>query len=157
MVVRAADRGGDRNTAVVSTRACNDWNCGPGRIGLQRHVVATPERLERLGPAAPSAYGVRSHDAPGTGSSCRNLDIVVDSCSVRAKRGELTGPNPTNRAKLGTKYHGIVASDSLPLTAFSTGTVNHTMRFPACCAALWRSALPLCGSMPMPDITAPRT
>ena len=33
-------------------------------------------------------------------------DVVVDSCSVRAKRGgELTGPYPTDRAKRGTKYH----------------------------------------------------
>jgi transposase len=32
-------------------------------------------------------------------------DVVVDSCSVRAKRGgELTGPNPTDRGKPGTKH-----------------------------------------------------
>ena len=32
--------------------------------------------------------------------------LILDSCSVRAKRGgELTGPNPTARAKRGTKYH----------------------------------------------------
>ena len=45
-------------------------------------------------------------------------DVVVDSCSVRAKRGgELTGPNPTDRAKPGTKYHIVVASDGIPLAA----------------------------------------
>ena len=33
-------------------------------------------------------------------------DLILDSCSVRAKRGgDLTGPNPTDRAKRGTKYH----------------------------------------------------
>jgi hypothetical protein len=31
-------------------------------------------------------------------------DLILDSCSVRAKRGgDLTGPNPTDRAKRGTK------------------------------------------------------
>ena len=31
-------------------------------------------------------------------------DLILDSCSVRAKRGgDLTGPNPTARAKRGTK------------------------------------------------------
>ena len=35
-------------------------------------------------------------------------DVVVDSCSVRAKRGgDLTGPNPTDRGKRGTKYHYV--------------------------------------------------
>ena len=35
-------------------------------------------------------------------------DLILDSCSVRAKRGgDLTGPNPTDRAKRGTKYRPI--------------------------------------------------
>ena len=30
-------------------------------------------------------------------------DLILDSCSVRAKRGgDLTGPNPTDRGKQGT-------------------------------------------------------
>ncbi|MFC4905119.1 transposase [Kocuria oceani] len=29
--------------------------------------------------------------------------------------GELTGPNPTDRGKLGTKYHLLVTADGLPL------------------------------------------
>jgi hypothetical protein len=32
--------------------------------------------------------------------------LILDSSSVRAKRGgDLTGPNPTDRGKQGTKYH----------------------------------------------------
>jgi hypothetical protein len=32
--------------------------------------------------------------------------LILDSCSVRAKRGgDLTGPNPTDRGKQGTRYH----------------------------------------------------
>jgi hypothetical protein len=45
-------------------------------------------------------------------------DIVVDSCSVRAKRGgDLVWPNPTDRGKPGTKYHVAVDADGLPLAA----------------------------------------
>ena len=44
------------------------------------------------------------------------LDLIVDSCSVRAKRGgDLTGPNPTDRAKKETKYHVAVNGDGLPV------------------------------------------
>jgi hypothetical protein len=39
----------------------------------------------------------------GPEAAARALDIVVDSCSVRAKHGgDLTGPNPTDRGKRGT-------------------------------------------------------
>ena len=36
-------------------------------------------------------------------------DLILDRCSVRAKRGgDITGPNPTDRAKRGTKGHVAV-------------------------------------------------
>jgi hypothetical protein len=59
-------------------------------------------------------------------------DVVVDSCSVRAKRGgELTGPNPTDRGKHGTKYHIVVSTDGLPLGAVaSAANVNDTKMVP---------------------------
>ena len=52
--------------------------------------------------------------------------LIVDSCSVRAKRGgELTGPNPTDRAKKGTKYHLAVTGDGVPVACVATaGNVN---------------------------------
>ena len=41
-------------------------------------------------------------------TAAREWDVIVDSCSVRAKHGgDLTGPNPTDRGKRGTKYHEI--------------------------------------------------
>lgn len=50
----------------------------------------------------------------------------LDSVSVRAKRGgELTGPNPTDRGKLGTKYHLLVTADGLPLAVAITGANRH--------------------------------
>ena len=65
-------------------------------------------------------------------TAARELDVIVDSCSVRAKHGgELTGPNPTDRGKRGTKYHIVVASDGLPLGAVaSAANVHDTRMFP---------------------------
>ncbi len=62
----------------------------------------------------------------------RTLDVIVDSCSVRAKHGgDLTGPNPTDRGKRATKYHVVVSTDGLPLAAVaSAANVNHTRMFP---------------------------
>src|SRR5215213_9381572 len=63
----------------------------------------------------------------GPGSAPR--DVVVDSCSVRAKRGgELTGPNPTDRGKAGTKYHLVVATDGIPLAAIPSAANVHDTR-----------------------------
>jgi transposase len=58
-------------------------------------------------------------------------DLILDSCSVRAKRGgELTGPNPTDRGKRGTKYHVAVDGDGLPIACAATAAnVNDTLLF----------------------------
>jgi len=40
-----------------------------------------------------------------------NPALILDRCSVRAKRGsDLVGPNPTDRAKMGSKYHVATAA-----------------------------------------------
>ena len=58
-------------------------------------------------------------------------DLILDSCSVRAKRaGDLTGPNPTDRAKRGTKYHVAVGEDGVPVACVaSAANVNDTLVF----------------------------
>jgi transposase len=58
-------------------------------------------------------------------------DLILDSCSVRAKRGgDLTGPNPTDRAKRGTKYHVAVTGDGVPVAcAVTAANVNDTVLF----------------------------
>jgi hypothetical protein len=87
-------------------------------------------------------------------------DVVVDSCSVRAKRGgALTGPNPTDRGKLGTKYHAWrsrpTASPSAPFLRLPTSTTPGFSRI--CFIWPWPSA-PLSPSCtPMPATTAPTT
>jgi Transposase DDE domain len=58
-------------------------------------------------------------------------DLIIDSCSVRAKRGgDLTGPNPTDRAKRGSKYHVAVDGDGVPVACTATAAnVNDTVAF----------------------------
>jgi hypothetical protein len=49
-------------------------------------------------------------------------DLILESCSVQAKRGgDLTGPNPTDRAKKGSKYHVATTGDGLPMACAVTG------------------------------------
>ena len=58
-------------------------------------------------------------------------DLILDTCAVRAKRGgDLTGPNPTDRAKRGTKYHVAVDGDGVPVACVaSAANVNDTLAF----------------------------
>jgi transposase len=58
-------------------------------------------------------------------------DLILDSCSVRAKRGgDLVGPNPTDRGKQGSKYHVAVTGDGVPVACAVTGAnVNDTVLF----------------------------
>ena len=60
-----------------------------------------------------------------------NPTLILDSCSARAKRGgDLTGPNPTDRAKPGTKYHVAVDGDGVPVACMATAAnVNDTLVF----------------------------
>ena len=96
-------------------------------VALLRRVHAVLIRMVRAGPEA------------------MPWDTVVDSCSVRAKHGgELTGPNPTDRGKLGTKYHVVVSTDGIPLAAVpSAANVHDTRLFPY----LLRLALAVCAAI----------
>ena len=60
-----------------------------------------------------------------------NPTLILDSCSVRAKRGgDLTSPNPTDRGKKGTKYHLAVTGDGIPVACTATAAnVNDTILF----------------------------
>src|SRR5258706_4977226 len=44
-----------------------------------------------------------------------------------AERGELTGPNPTDRGKLGTKRHVLTDGNGIPLAITLTGANVHDM------------------------------
>jgi Transposase DDE domain len=82
-----------------------------------------------------------------SGPEAASRDVVVDSCSVRAKRGgEPTGPDPTDRGKAGTKHHVVASTDGLPLGVVpSAANVHDTRLFPyllrlaqVVCAAIGR-------------------
>src|ERR671938_325444 len=111
-----------RSSGSTLRRRLREWSA----TALLHRVHAALVRMVRSGPEAAAAA----------------WDVVIDSCSVRAKcGGALTGPNPTERAKRGTKYHVLVASDGIPLAALpSAANVNDTMLFPA----LLRRALVVC-------------
>ncbi len=57
--------------------------------------------------------------------------LILDTCSVRAKRaGDLTGPNPTDRGKRGTKDHIVVRADGIPVACAATAAnINDTVVF----------------------------
>ena len=87
---------------------------------------------------------------------------VIDSCRVRAKRGgELTGPNPTDRAKRGTQYHVIVdhvivdrvivASEGIPLAALPCAANGNDTRL---VPARLRRALVVCAAITRLDADA---
>jgi transposase len=107
-----------RELRAAAGRACgstlrrrlDDWSA----TALLRRVHVALVRMVRAGPE-PACW-----------------DVVVDSCSVRAKRGgELTGPNPTDRGKPGTKYHVVVSTDGIPLGVVpSAANVHDTRLFP---------------------------
>jgi transposase len=51
---------------------------------------------------------------------------AVDSATARSPLGgEATGPNPTDRRKLGTKHHVLVDGGGVPLAATTTGANRH--------------------------------
>ncbi len=48
-------------------------------------------------------------------------DLILGACSVRAKRGgDLTGSNPMDRAKRGTKCHVAADGDGVPVARAAT-------------------------------------
>jgi Transposase DDE domain len=122
-----------RELRATAGRACGstlrrrleDWSAA----ATLRRAHAALVRMVRAGPEV----------VPG--------DVVVDSRSVRAKRGgELTGPNPTDRGKLGTTDHVVVSAAGLPPAALpSAANVHDTRLFPhllrlaqVVCAAIGR-------------------
>jgi len=76
--------------------------------------------------------GLRAQvDAVLVGMLRGHPDLILDSCSVRAKRGgDHTGPNPTDRAKRGTTDKVAVDGDGVPVACVATAAnVNDTLVF----------------------------
>src|SRR4051812_46483676 len=135
-----------RELRATAGRACgstrrrrlDSWHA----MALLRQVHAVLIRMVRAGP------------------EIMPWDVVVDGCSARAKRGgELTGPNPTDRGKLGTKYHVVVATDGIPLGAIPSAANVHDTRASSRIFFIWPwPCAPVsadCSATPV--MTAPRT
>ncbi|WP_445067663.1 IS5 family transposase [Streptomyces sp. SAS_281] len=50
---------------------------------------------------------------------------IIDAASVRAKRGSLTGPNPVDRGKKGSKLHALSEAQGIPLAVAVSGANVH--------------------------------
>src|SRR4051812_40662195 len=86
-----------RELRATAGRACGSTL----RRRLDGWSAAAVLRQVHVAPGPDGAPGTRG--PPGTWSS---IDEQQRCSSVRAKHGgELTGPNPTDRGKAGTKYH----------------------------------------------------
>ncbi|MGY1672949.1 IS5 family transposase [Geodermatophilus sp. SYSU D00710] len=57
------------------------------------------------------------------------LRASLDSVSVRAKGGELTGANPTDRGKAGSKYHLLIDAHGFPLNVLVSAANRHDSLF----------------------------
>ena len=114
------------NWSSVCAENGNSVGDAPARNGLRLRydVLATSRgmaRCRRLGEVAHSfvdrtALG-RSHRLVA-----RCCGFRVDSCSLRWKK---TGPNPTDRAKPGSKHHVLTDAQGIPLTVHLTGANAH--------------------------------
>jgi IS5 family transposase len=83
----------------------------PGAVDARRGVRATAARpAQRTGTAGPGGLQPR-------------LDRFLEYPSF--KRGALTGKNPTDRAKAGSKHHLLVDRKGLPLAESLTGANVH--------------------------------
>src|SRR3954471_13566922 len=108
------------------------WSDAPdpatGEVGDTHTLLITDANaIMRVHDGMPAILGVSGGASP---RRTPTWDVVVDSRSVRAKRGgKLTGPNPTSRGKAGTNYHGVGATDSIPLAAVPSGPNLHDTRF----------------------------
>ncbi|MDB5314821.1 MAG: family transposase [Rhodospirillales bacterium] len=62
----------------------------------------------------------------------RHPDLILDACSLRAKRGDgFSGPNLTDRTKRGTKYYIAVDGEGVPLACAVTANNVHDARLRA--------------------------
>jgi transposase len=50
---------------------------------------------------------------------------AIDSVSVRARRGELTGANPVDRGKPGSMYHLLIDAAGIPLAVGVSAANTH--------------------------------
>ena len=103
-------------------------------------MEGSPEgvRVRLHGPSKVPAVGRRRGLPEAVGQAAREVRRAegdrVEMAVARlelgqgASRGDKTGPNPTDRAKLGTKRHILTDQRGTPLSAVITGANTHDMK-----------------------------
>ncbi|WP_112104560.1 IS5 family transposase [Parafrankia sp. Ea1.12] len=112
-------------TAVVYvlTSGCA-WRHLPTEFG-----VSVPTAHRRFQAWTRAGVWPRLHravlDAHGVVGQVDWSSVIVDAASLRAKKGSLTGPNPVDRGKAGSKLHVLTDGAGLPLVvAVSTANLH---------------------------------
>lgn len=78
-------------------------------------------RRRSMGPLASVAAGPLAASGPHRLEPWRSRQRISESCFG----GDLTGPNPTDRAKAGSKHHVITDAQGIPLATALTGANAH--------------------------------
>ncbi|WP_330280734.1 IS5 family transposase [Streptomyces sp. NBC_00056] len=120
-------RHGDREVLAaivfVATSGCT-WNQLPPGIGPSG-VTA----FRRFTEWSQARVWARLHrlvlDELGVQGELDWSRCAIDSVSVRALKGQLTGPNPTDRGKKGSKIHLIVDRNGLPISLGISAANTH--------------------------------
>ncbi|WP_407921568.1 IS5 family transposase [Actinomadura soli] len=117
-------------TAIVYvlTSGCA-WRHLPGEFG-----VSVPTAHRRFTAWTRAGLWPRLHhavlDELGARGQVDWASAIVDAAAVRAKRGTLTGPNPVDRGKKGSKLHVLSDAAGLPLVvAVSAANVHDSQAF----------------------------
>src|SRR6476620_4939810 len=160
----AAGRGTEVDRRSLDLIAAGIERCeGPGEPGPGHppaetvRVLGTPRRFLREGTPWRSLRATRAQASGSTlrrrlaGWAAANLlqrvhavlvamlrghpDLILDSRGVRAERGgDLTGPNPTDRGKRGTKYHVAVEGNGVPVACAARPPTCSTRRCSGGCS-----------------------
>jgi transposase len=94
------------------------------RLWVGHHLLAVTARLARRRGMGPTAPGCARSARPARAARLVAYLRGLGECPGQ-KGGELTGPNPTDRGKSGSKYHLLVTADGLPLAVAVTGADRH--------------------------------
>ena len=93
-------------------------------MGMRAYLPGDTRRM-----AASRSLGSVASDPPNELGDDGLIDwsrTLIDSAASKApKGGELTGPNPTDRRKKGSKHHVITDAQGIPLATELTGAQRH--------------------------------
>jgi hypothetical protein len=106
----------DRYPLAVSAKGNGLW--------FRYDLLATPKRMAKgwdMGQAAPHPAQPSSGERQDRLLSCRDRLFFSASCFWGAK----TGPNATDRRKLGSKHHVITDANGIPFAVKVTGANRH--------------------------------